>query len=126
MNQRWENQVVEQHLICLKCHLPLLEDAIPAYIKGLPMTEQQVLLRRARKWLWRYWDKRTQSLRHAQYLASVGQYNEETLCAYFFLANYACGSDSHRVISAVRGWSERQISLLDHIEFEAEKMNSNQ
>jgi len=94
MDKRWENQVVEQHLACLKLlQLPLLEDGIPAYIQGLPMAEQQVLLRRARKWLWRYWDKRSQSLKHTSYLASVGQYNEETLCAYLFLANYACGDD---------------------------------
>ena len=94
MNHRWENQIVDQHLAYLKeLQSKALEESIPAYIQGLPMAEQQVLLSRARKWLGRYWDKRSQSLKRASYLASVGQYNKETLCAYIFVANYACSDD---------------------------------
>ena len=94
MSKDLENRIVHQHLTYLNLlQQPLLEDIIPAYIQSLPMVEQQVLLRRARKWLWRYWDKQTQSLRYPLYLASVGQYNKETLYAYLFFANYACSDD---------------------------------
>lgn len=94
MTKDLENRIVHQHVTYLKrLQRPLLEDIIPAYIQSLPMAEQQVLLRRAKKWLCRYWDKRTQSLKYPLYLASVGQCNKETLCAYLFLSNYACSND---------------------------------
>lgn len=92
MKKHLENHIVHVQLAQLKLlQLPLLEPTIPAYIQSLSTEEQQVLLRRARRWLWRYWDKRTQTLRHPLYLASVGECNEETLCAYLFIFNYADG-----------------------------------
>ncbi len=85
-----ENRIVHVHLTHLKLlQSPLLEPTIPTYIQSLPAEEQQMLLRRAGRWLRRYWNKRSQTLRHAHYLASVGEYNEETLCAYLFIFNYA-------------------------------------
>ena len=92
MNKQSENRIVHTHLTYLQMlQLPLFESLIPDYLQTLALEEQQVLLRRARKWLWRHWDKRTQTLKHSRYLASVGQLDEETLCAYLFIVNYACG-----------------------------------
>lgn len=91
MNKQSENRIVHTHVAYLQLlQLPLFESLIPDYLQTLALEEQQVLLRRARKWLWRHWDKRTQTLKHPRYLASVGQLNEETLCAYLFIVNYAC------------------------------------
>lgn len=90
MSKYLENCIVQAHVGHLKLlQSPLLEATIPDYIQTIPAEERQILLRRARRWLRRYWDKQTQTLRHQLYLASVGECNEETLCAYLFLANYA-------------------------------------
>ena len=94
MNKQSENRIVHTHVAYLQVlQLPLFESLIPDYLQTLALEEQEVLLRRARKWLWRYWDKRTQTLKYPRYLASVGQLNEETLCAYLFIVNYAYGDD---------------------------------
>ena len=50
MDKRTENQIVQAHLAQLKLlQLPLLQRAIPSYIRSLPLEEQQVLYKRARK-----------------------------------------------------------------------------
>lgn len=91
MDKQSENRIVNTHVAYLQMlQLPLFESLIPDYLQTLALEEQQVLLRRARKWLWRHWDKRTQTLKHPRYLASVGQLNEEMLCAYLFVVNYSC------------------------------------
>ena len=105
-------EITEKHFEHIKmlADYELLAKVIPYYIQSQPLREQQQLLRRSKRWILRYWDKKTQKLKHQYYLAMMGELGD--LSAHLFVVNYACDNDfvtakQSRTITTVE-WSYRE------------------